>query len=310
MLPSITFKGALAENFSPGRNGKLPNWIVCHRMVGFLGGTDSTFAKHNKRGPVSTHFGIGRRPNGGSVAISQYVSLDDTAFGNGNNVDKNGIEVDSEWNRRQFPSRPNRHTISIEHEDGATGHRGIVDEEIIATSIELVALLLSGDPARVRAAGIKFKKDAVVEALGRIPRDSSHIIDHHFIAGGLKPRCWRTWLDDAGFPQARYMKELGGVMHDGGDDMPLLIGRPTGKKIGTATVRPQGSNFIFANNTRVAIKGGTVRNVMGLVMLAAPLDKHGGDRTTLLLVQSPKAPHWGFLVAGDTDWPAGQTTPG
>jgi hypothetical protein len=331
MPPKVTFKGAHKQNFSVGRGGHLPGWIVCHRMVGFLGGTDSTFARFKPAHPVSTHFGIGRKPKNGPVAIHQYVALDDTAFGNGNNVTPQGKEVDSQWNRRGFPSRPNRHTVSIEHEDGAKGHRGVIDEDIIEASIGLVDLLLSGDPARVRAAGIKFRSDEVVRALGRIPRDGAHIVDHHFIAGRLKPFCWRKWLDDGGFPQARYLAALGaapqpdgstgaagttgaavttaGFVNGGEDDMPLLEGKPVGKKIGVATVRPQGSHFIFANNTRLAIKGGTERNVMGIVKLEAPLDTHGGDRSTLLLVQCPKPPHWGFLVAGDTDWPKGQLPP-
>jgi hypothetical protein len=330
MVAPITFKPAHPRRFTVGRGGHLPGWIVCHRMVGSLIGTDATFMKFDPLKPkkvAATHFGVGRRPRGGGVAISQYVDLDDTAFGNGNNVNDAGIEVDSRWNQLNFPSRPNRHTVSIEHEDRAAAHRGVVDEDIIAASIELVQLLLSGDPARVRAAGIRFRKKAVVEALGRIPRDATHIIDHHFIAGPLKPNCWRKWLDDPGFPQTRYLAALTGQAvpdvtgtetmaagtggsngtPDGDDEMPLLEGRPAGRKIGIAQVRPQGSNFIFANNTRRPIAGGTVRNVMGLVKLDAPLDGHGGDRTTLLLVSCPVPPHWAFIVAGDTDWPAGLT---
>ncbi len=207
----ITWKPAAASNFAVGRNGQVPGWLVHHRMVGYLTGTDRHFAKDGVK--VSTTLGIGRRTAGGPVEISQYVALDDRAFGNGNNVDSEGREVASEWNRLGYPSRPNEHTISIEHEDGGTsvdanGKRGVVDDEVIEASIWLDALLLSGDPDRVRAAGIRFRDPAIVRALANIPRDDTHIVDHHFIAGPLKPYCWQPWLDDPGFPQARYLDAL------------------------------------------------------------------------------------------------------
>jgi hypothetical protein len=206
----ITWKGA--AHFATGRGGVLPRWLVHHRMVGYLSGTDRYFANPDSR-PVSTHFGIGRRKAGGPVEISQYVALDDTAYGNGNNVNASGDEVASEWNRLGFPSQPNRHTISIEHEDGgsstdADGKRGVVDDAVIEASLWLDALLLSGDPAAIRNAGIRYRSTALVEGLFDIPRDATHIIDHHFIAGPLKPYCWQPWLDDKGFPQARYLSAL------------------------------------------------------------------------------------------------------
>lgn len=203
----ITWKPAHSDNFAVGRVGKVPAWLVHHRMVGFLTGTDRHFAKAGVR--TSTHFGIGHRTAGGPVEISQYVKVDDRAFGNGNNVNASGDEVRSEWNRLNFPPRPNEHTISIEHEDGATLNRGVVTDDIIEASIWLDQLLLSGDPAALRKAGIRFDSDALVRAIGRItPRDETHIVDHHFIAGPLKPFCWRPWLDDKGFPQARYLAAL------------------------------------------------------------------------------------------------------
>lgn len=207
MSYKITWKPAHADNFASGRNGKVPWWLVHHRMVGFLNGTDRHFQKPGVR--TSTHFGIGHRTPSGPVEISQYVRLDDRAFGNGNNVNSSGSEVPSMWNQLNFPSRPNEHTISIEHEDGGTVGRGVVTDDIIEASIWLDELLLSGDPQRLRQAGVRFSSDALVKAIGAItPRDATHIIDHHFIAGPLKPFCWRKWLDDPGFPQARYLAAL------------------------------------------------------------------------------------------------------
>jgi hypothetical protein len=312
MSVPITFKGADGRNFSRGRAGQRPGWIVCHRMVGFLNGTDRHFNRFDPKHPVSTHFGIGRRTPGGPVEISQYVALDDTAFGNGNG------HRSSKWAARGFPAtRINARTVSIEHEDGGKGHRGVVDPAVIEASIGLVSTLLSGDPVAVRNAGIRFRDPAVVTALGRIPVDANHIVDHHFISGKLKPFCWRKWLDDSGFPQARYLAELkgaGGAARPAAgtapeaepDESPILEGHPSGNKLGTAIVKAEGGNFIFADNSRRAVKGGIVRDVMAIIRLEEPIDAHPGDRQTLLLVESARSPFWGFFLAADTDWPAGR----
>lgn len=248
----ITQKPAHADNFAPGRNGKLPGWIVCHRMVGYLTGTDRHFAKAGVQ--TSTHFGIGRRYAGGPVEISQYVALDDRAYGNGNNVDRYGREVRSDWNRLGFPSRPNEHTISIEHEDGAlsvdaNGKRGVVDDAVIDASIWLIGLLLTGDPVKVRAAGIRYRDADIVRALGTIDPVATRIIDHHFIAGPLKPYCWQPWYDDKGFPQARYLAAL----QEDEPDMPGLDLRPIGQLVAGVADVPAGTEVIFSKDRRRAV---------------------------------------------------------
>lgn len=254
----ITWKPAHRTNFATGRNGKLPGWVVCHRMVGYLTGTDRHFAREGVS--TSTHFGIGRRTAGGRVEISQYVALDDRAFGNGNNVDDQGREVKSEWNRLDFPARPNEHTVSIEHEDGAAsvdanGKRGVVDDEVIEASIWLIGVLLTGDPATVRDAGIRFRSDAVVRALGKIPRDATRIVDHHFIAGPLKPYCWRPWLDDEGFPQARYLSALKE------DDVHglTLTQSPSGRVARSGVVTLTVGDEVIRTDDRTRVKTGAAR---------------------------------------------------
>ncbi len=85
-------------------------------------------------------------------------------------------------------------------------------EAVIAASIALDALLLRGDLAELKAAGIRFRsgtETAITRELRAIPIDRHHLIDHHYIAGRLKPSCWRPWADDpVGFPQARYLAAL------------------------------------------------------------------------------------------------------
>jgi len=87
-----------------------------------------------------------------------------------------------------------------------------VPEAVIAASIALDALLLRGDLAELKAAGIRFRagtETAITRELRAIPIDRHHLIDHHYIAGRLKPSCWRPWADDlVGFPQARYLAAL------------------------------------------------------------------------------------------------------
>ncbi len=197
----ITFKAAEPRNSFQGRAGHPVVAIVHHRMVGFLPGTDRHFAQFNPKHPVSTHLGIGTRTPGGAVEISQYVDLSDTAFGNGNHHPSGGWPLFHGVN-------PNFETVSIEHQDGAKAGRGVVTEAIIEASIWLDRLLLSGDVAAMRAAGIRVRDPATAHQLGQIVPGPDTIIDHHRVAGKLKPFCWRRWLDDAGFPQDRYLAAI------------------------------------------------------------------------------------------------------
>jgi hypothetical protein len=95
--------------------------------------------------------------------------------------------------------------VSIEHHDngGRTrgNDKGVAPEAVIAASIALDALLLRGELAELKAAGIRFRsgtETAITRELRAIPTDRHHLIDHHYIAGRLKPYCWRPWADAAG----------------------------------------------------------------------------------------------------------------
>jgi hypothetical protein len=187
--------------------------LVHHRMVGTLKSTDATFTTGTR--VASTHFGVGygcgKAGHPTSAHVHQYVRLGDQAWGNGN-WDSSGA-----WDDR-YPTRLlNSRTVSIEHHDNGgaeagSGKKGVVPEAVIAASIALDALLLRGDLAELRAAGIRFRagtEAAITRELRAIPIDRHHLIDHHYISGRLKPSCWRPWADDpTGFPQARYLAAL------------------------------------------------------------------------------------------------------
>lgn len=204
-VPVIWRPAKLGEDASYGRGGKTILAIVHHRMVGTLPGTIRTFQSTANR-PVSTQFGIGFIS--GKLTIAQFVDLRDTAFGNGN------YDPSGRWDDWGYPTTAiNARTVSIEHEDGATTGRGIVKEPVIAASIELDRLLLSGNLSKIRAAGIRATGTGGAKAvsdLGKIKPGPRTIIMHHDIAGRLKPYCWTRWLDDPGFPAKRYIAALAG----------------------------------------------------------------------------------------------------
>jgi hypothetical protein len=148
------------------------------------------------------------------------VRLGDRAWGNGN-WDPSGA-----WDDRYPTTLVNSRTVSIEHHDNggrtAGSGKGVVPEAVIAASIALDALLLHGDLAELKAAGIRFRagtEASISREFRAIPVDRHHLIDHHYISGRLKPSCWRPWADDpTGFPQARYLAALTpGAASAGGD---------------------------------------------------------------------------------------------
>ncbi|MCI0345763.1 MAG: hypothetical protein L0221_10030, partial [Chloroflexi bacterium] len=201
-----------------GRSGMHVIALVHHRMVGTLRSTDVTFTTDTR--PASTNFGVGYdcgragHPTGlAGTHVHQYVMVDDAAWGNGN------LDLTGGWDNVYGATlNPNFRTISIEHHDngGATlgsGRKGVVPEEVIRASIELDALLLSGDWLAWKAAGIRANTDAKGAAIAAqvkaIAPSSKTLIDHNYIAGKLKPFCWKPWADDRlGFPQARYIAAL------------------------------------------------------------------------------------------------------
>ncbi len=89
-MNGIVWKGS--PNHYQGRNGYQVTHITLHVMVGYLAGTDSTFA--NQSSQASAHYGIGS-----DGEIHQYVAEADGSFSDANYESNNS-------------------TISIEHEGG------------------------------------------------------------------------------------------------------------------------------------------------------------------------------------------------
>jgi hypothetical protein len=198
--------------YTPGHPAPLIA-LVHHRMVGTLKSTDSAFTSTAGR-QASTNFGVGygcgRAGHPTTAHVHQYVRLGDQAWGNGN------WDPSGSWDDRYPTTFVNSRTISIEHHDNGGRERGngkgVVPEKVLEASIELDRLLLRGDLAEMKDAGIRFRGEAepaMANQLRRIVPGRSTIIDHHYIAGRLKPYCWRPWADDpTGFPQARYIAAL------------------------------------------------------------------------------------------------------
>jgi hypothetical protein len=181
--------------------------LVAHRMVGTLPGTDVAFTTGTRQ--ASTTFGIGHKA--GRLEVHQYVRLGDQAWGNGN------WDVSGSWDDRYPTTLINSRTVAIEHEDNGglpvgDPRRGVVTEDILAASVNLMAALLRGDLAELQGLGIRFRagtEAAICRELRAIVPGPHTIIDHHYISGRLKPYCWRPWAaDKVGFPQARYLTAL------------------------------------------------------------------------------------------------------
>lgn len=222
----IIWMPASDPDFGVGRAGRQPIAIVHHRIVGDLNSADNTFAA-NDTDPktvgsptraVAANFGIGVDTDG-KLYVHQFVDLSDTAYCNGD------FQAGSNWEDWGYPlgyvtvdnvqMRPcNPMTVSIEHDDNGglpagDPRKGVVDEETIKASIALDRLMLSGDLAAMRAAGIHIRDEATATALGKIVPGPRTLIDHHDIAGTNKPTCWRPWASDTvGFPRTRYVSEL------------------------------------------------------------------------------------------------------
>lgn len=92
-MDGVIWKGS--PNHYKGRHGYAITHITLHIMVGYLAGTDSTFA--NQSSQASAHYGIGA-----TGEIHQYVS------------EANGSYSDANY-------MSNNSTISIEHEGGMAG---------------------------------------------------------------------------------------------------------------------------------------------------------------------------------------------
>lgn len=109
-MDGVIWKGS--PNHYKGRHGYAITHITLHIMVGYLAGTDSTFA--NQSSQASAHYGIGA-----TGEIHQYVS------------EANGSYSDANY-------MSNNSTISIEHE-GGMAHGAVCTQACIDASARLCA---------------------------------------------------------------------------------------------------------------------------------------------------------------------------
>lgn len=236
-LPRVIWYGDKVDLSGPdsdgevGRRGLAILAIVHHRIVGSLESairefTDASTSGQQRR--VSSHFAIGYL--GAKLVIAQFVALENTAYCNGQTA---ADRAACRWRTWIDAGRPgaNYITVSIEHEDNGAAGDYVVREEIIEASVELDRLLLTGDVAAIRKAGIK-SSDAAARQLAAITPSTETLIDHHVIAPVSKPYCWRPIGKDKGFPQARFVAALREV-----PDMPGVAVKITGPAFGVVTVK-------------------------------------------------------------------------
>lgn len=292
--------------FRFGRSGTTQSIrsIVHHRVVGtlesmtngtFYPTTDNVLRAGERR--VSSHFGIGFW--GDELRFVQYVALENTAYCNGqSDTDRNLCR----WQLWIDAGRPDANgiTVSIEHEDNAAVDGGdgryVVRPEIIAASIALDRLLLSGDGPKIRAAGIRCN-DLAASQLAKIVPSRETLIDHSVIAPHSKPYCWRPFADDAGFPQARYIAEIAGSDAQE-EDVPLIdFTLPKTEIAGAITVKAGGASVVTIDGgNRPTLPAGMVRPAMGGVP---------DTDDQLRLAIRGKMPHYQVYVGNEIGFVAG-----
>lgn len=218
-IPNVAFLQSPYQNARDARYALRA--FVEHRIVGTLPSARRAFGlvAGDPGRSASSHFGIGFI--GGVVSIDQYVPLDRMAW-------TNGDVRDPSWSRIIPGVNPNLYTVTFEHEDGGSAGRGIIQEPVWRASMELQALLVSGDGPAIRAKGIRGATDAIVAQMRAIPKDATGFIDHHQIAGPNKPYCLRRWLDDPGLVEGapsrrdRLLAAVRGEVAGGDDAMPKI----------------------------------------------------------------------------------------
>ncbi len=105
----------IEANFDYGRNGHQVKAVVLHIAAGAMSAVFPTF--NNPGRPASAHFCVGK-----DGRIEQYVSIDDTAYGNGLRwqggkwFTPTGKAVNPPWLDIVPGANPNLYTISIEHD--------------------------------------------------------------------------------------------------------------------------------------------------------------------------------------------------
>jgi N-acetyl-anhydromuramyl-L-alanine amidase AmpD len=159
-----------SPNIHKGRQGSIPDIIVCHITEGSYTGAVSWLANPESR--ASTHFVVAR-----DGRVTQLVEIEDTAWGNGTS----GTKGDNTWHGhatlqavRERNINANRYTVSIEHEGRHAETNGALAPAQLESTIKLIA--------HIR---VEVKRIYGFE----IPLTRQNIVGHNEITPRTKPHC-------------------------------------------------------------------------------------------------------------------------
>lgn len=161
---NIATPSGFSHNYFQGRNGHIPNMIVCHINHTYASAI-SHFYKENQ---VSSHFLI--RKDG---YIKQVVSLDNSAWANGTSL-KDSSDAYYKFSTSKIINctldNANYYTFSIEHES----FDGTLTKEQFHSTIKVMKTI------------IKYVKDTYHYDC---QMDRDHIIGHYEVNPIVKPKC-------------------------------------------------------------------------------------------------------------------------
>lgn len=159
-----------SPNINKGRNGYIPDLIVCHITEGSYSGAVSWLT--NPSSGVSAHFVVAK-----DGRVVQLVDIEDTAWANGttNNPGDSRYYKNSQLEAvRKRIASANFYTISIEHEGIQSETQGRLTREQLEADVELIKHI------RAEVKRIYDKE---------IPVDREHIVGHGHVVPKWKPNC-------------------------------------------------------------------------------------------------------------------------
>lgn len=166
----MTITQRVTPNYAKGRSGWTPDMIVCHTTEGAYEGAVSWLT--NPDSGVSSHYVVAK-----DGRITQLVSLNDTAWGNGTNntaTDNRNNAYSLLQSVRDRKVNANYYTVSIEHEGKVAETKG----SLAPAQLEATIWLISHIRAEIRRL---FDLD--------IPICRQHIVAHSDIVPKWKPYC-------------------------------------------------------------------------------------------------------------------------
>lgn len=133
----ITIKNSLSPNRSTGRQGHIPDIIVCHITEGAFPGSINWVT--NPFSEVSYHYMVSR-----AGEITQCVDIEDTAWANG--TDNSGGSRDNRHSRlttvRSRRINANLYTVSIGFEGRHSQTLGVLTPEQLVSGANVIGLII------------------------------------------------------------------------------------------------------------------------------------------------------------------------